>query len=710
MQLSSNAAPAITGGTVHVQHFGMQMNAKMFGILTDKLYNNKEGALIRELAANARDAHVEAGKADVPFDIKLPTRLNNTFYIRDYGTGIDPAVFYETYTNLGYSTKDQENVSIGAYGLGSKTPFALTDTYTINNYYKGVEYVYTAFKDSGMPTVTLIGEQPSQEPDGLKITFSIDTRRDDLLKECKQQLRFFDVKPNILGLDDFEWYNDVSMENGWGIDDRVFYGSNQLTVVMGGVPYPVPDAALSRITQQISLPVGGYTRKTLFIEMPLGTVDVPPSRETIEGTERSIRNIEQYLQKCRDAFMSNVKARFATIDNIWDAAKLHHKLTDLAWYTFRQDEYVQLKGKRCRYIDIIPQNVFALKQQGQKPMAFGYRKYSNGKSTGASYVSLNELIRHHKAYTTVFERCEERHKKAPFKSDGFILNDVTIQLTTVMKQVVPEEWNRYDDIPVLQPIAFERGKLKEEADALAKRLTRIGIPFVKLSELLPADYGKKAKGTSKPRSIPNQVFKVYYDGSFSAGCVVKGDLPEEGYYVEAKAWQVQGYTRQYVAAVFEYMDKPIYAIRNRALKQVEEAGKLVHIKEAFDEVQTKVLADFHKYHDQLRLVQEYQTHLGCFENYKVASHILKDTKYEPVANAWHEACQARDMQSAPTVPSEFGSVALKPVALPDGHEALLQDFKDNYYHIMDCTYIRSYNVENHKGAEQLNKLIKRGEK
>ena len=107
MKLSSYGNEAQVSGVEHTQAFQMQMNSKMFSILTDKLYQNKEGAVIRELSANARDAHVAAGKSDIPFELTLPTWLSTEFKIRDFGTGINPQDFYDIYTNLGQSTKDR---------------------------------------------------------------------------------------------------------------------------------------------------------------------------------------------------------------------------------------------------------------------------------------------------------------------------------------------------------------------------------------------------------------------------------------------------------------------------------------------------------------------------------------------------------------------------------------------------------------------------
>lgn len=99
MIISNNAAPAVSTG-IESSAFGVEMNAKMYSIMIDKLYTNKEGAVIRELCFNAIDSHKEAGTTR-PFEVTLPSYFDKTFRIRDYGTGIDPGKFKHIYTNAG---------------------------------------------------------------------------------------------------------------------------------------------------------------------------------------------------------------------------------------------------------------------------------------------------------------------------------------------------------------------------------------------------------------------------------------------------------------------------------------------------------------------------------------------------------------------------------------------------------------------------------
>ena len=52
----------------------IESNEVMFDILSNKLYQYKIRAVLRELSTNAYDAHVVAGIPEIPFKIELPTR------------------------------------------------------------------------------------------------------------------------------------------------------------------------------------------------------------------------------------------------------------------------------------------------------------------------------------------------------------------------------------------------------------------------------------------------------------------------------------------------------------------------------------------------------------------------------------------------------------------------------------------------------------
>ena len=69
-------------------NFSIAMNAKAFRLLSDTLYQDKIGSIVRELSCNALDAHVMAGKGDVPITIHVPDQFEPWLSFTDTGIGI----------------------------------------------------------------------------------------------------------------------------------------------------------------------------------------------------------------------------------------------------------------------------------------------------------------------------------------------------------------------------------------------------------------------------------------------------------------------------------------------------------------------------------------------------------------------------------------------------------------------------------------------
>lgn len=88
MKLNTQSAPVEIQGQLEQGSFGIKQSPKAFQILSSGLYSNKPMAIVRELSANAADAHVLNGNQKKPFEIKLPNRLDNQFYIKDFGPGL----------------------------------------------------------------------------------------------------------------------------------------------------------------------------------------------------------------------------------------------------------------------------------------------------------------------------------------------------------------------------------------------------------------------------------------------------------------------------------------------------------------------------------------------------------------------------------------------------------------------------------------------
>lgn len=302
-------------GVESVSNFSIKTAAKAFRILSDGLYTNKVQAVLRELGCNARDAQVENGNGDEPFSVKLPNRLDPEFRVRDYGTGLSREAVQSLYTTYFESTKSDSNDYVGAMGLGSKSPFSYTDSFTVTSWFDGERHDFVCFIGAdGAPSVTHAATVESDEPTGLEIKFSCKPSDfASFTEEAKRVFSWFEVKPKITGggIDPEMLEIDV-LDDG----DRWLAVKNnglrgQFAARMGGVVYPIDIHEISRFSRNSAEPMPEVfdtvtdqerfvnfcdslrnygSDRILVLEFDLGDVDVAASREALSMDETTKRN------------------------------------------------------------------------------------------------------------------------------------------------------------------------------------------------------------------------------------------------------------------------------------------------------------------------------------------------------------------------------------------------------------------------------------
>ena len=173
MIIAEKNPPVIKSGIGTESHFNIKDEnvAHIFSILRNQLYSDKIGAIIREYITNAIDAHVEAN-VDRPISVTLPSIFSHEFVVRDYGKGLSPEDMVKIFASYGASTKRESNSFTGMLGIGSKSAFSYTNSFTIISRYEGTETIYTAYIDeSNIGTIATIYSKPTNES-GLSIHIS----------------------------------------------------------------------------------------------------------------------------------------------------------------------------------------------------------------------------------------------------------------------------------------------------------------------------------------------------------------------------------------------------------------------------------------------------------------------------------------------------------------------------------------------------------
>ena len=325
--------PVSMGGIAHVSEFKIRNSAKAFGILSSGLYANKIRAIIRELGCNAVDSHVAAGRADAEFDVHLPTMLAPHFAIRDYGTGLNHDQVCNIYTTYFESTKADSNDFIGALGLGSKSPFSYTDNFTVTAIQGGQRGIYSAFiNDTGVPSVALMGQDVTDEPDGVEVRFAVENRSDfgKFVEEAQSVFKHFRVKPNFVGAKVNIEKTVYKRENIIpGVHERDGYDRTNYAI-MGHIEYPIDVPNAKRVLGEGGLDT--IDGMGLDIVFNIGDIDFQASREGLQYTTATIEAIRKKYSEVAAVIDQIIVDEANAIPNVWDRRDyLYAKANSRLW-------------------------------------------------------------------------------------------------------------------------------------------------------------------------------------------------------------------------------------------------------------------------------------------------------------------------------------------------------------------------------------------
>lgn len=300
-----------------VINFSIKASSHSFKILSSTLYANSIRAIIRELSCNALDSHAVA-KNPNPIEVHLPDVLEPWFYVKDYGTGLSSDEVVNIYTTYFSSTKTNDNLQIGALGLGSKSPFAYTDNFTVTTVKDGWRGVYSALiNEEGVPGLLLLSEGSTNEPNGVEVRMCVETA--DFYKFEKEAMyvfRFFEQKPRILNGVRVVQSNNMEVEV---VIPDVYYikdGSIDNSVaIMGNIPYPIDFKNLNYDSE-----FAKHFGTNYLIQLPIGAVDFQPSREGLKYTNKTVTVLRNILDQLSQGLRDKLIAEVDSIPNTWEKA------------------------------------------------------------------------------------------------------------------------------------------------------------------------------------------------------------------------------------------------------------------------------------------------------------------------------------------------------------------------------------------------------
>lgn len=313
------------------QNFKIKQNAKAFEILSSNIYSDKILAVVRELGCNAYDAHVAADNQLEPFEVHLPNSFEPWFAIKDFGIGLSHDDVMNLYTTYFDSTKNDSNDYIGCLGLGSKSPFAYVDQFTVTSVFGGMKRVYSAYVDEGgAPAITLLGEEESNEPNGLEVYMPVnESDFNTFADKARKVFHRFPVLPKFKGNEidmslisyafETDTYKLREDDNEWRYSDH-----QGCYAIQGNVAYPISPYSIDLDLDPLMHQFLKYV--PMDIIFPLGELNITASREELNYDKETQKNIVAVVSKVMEDLPTHFKDLLKDCKTLWEA-----KLTYKKW-------------------------------------------------------------------------------------------------------------------------------------------------------------------------------------------------------------------------------------------------------------------------------------------------------------------------------------------------------------------------------------------
>lgn len=342
--------------------------------ILSNMYSDGSLAVVREYSSNALDAHVEAGNSE-PVLITTPSYLNPTFTVQDFGTGLSRDEVLGVFAQYGASTKRGSDDQIGSFGIGAKSAFTVGTQFAVTAVKDGMETIALfALNDNGAPTVNIIGYGATLEPNGVKVEVGVKdvqgiTRAiDRLFPTWKRGTVLVDGVEPASVWDDLDALDD-QVHLGWR-EDR--YHGDAWTIVMGGIPYVLPAAVIDSLghRQRMMAQNVKSSYAKVYLTVPIGAVDITPSREELRVTAKTTAAIEVLIERFSQLLPSwisdqiesaesiitammeatKLKGRLGSIDSgIMNHVRWHGQPLPTTLVQFPDVEGYQLRNKRGNY-------------------------------------------------------------------------------------------------------------------------------------------------------------------------------------------------------------------------------------------------------------------------------------------------------------------------------------------------------------------------
>jgi len=327
MKTAAIASPLIASENLESSIMGMDSSgiSQATYFLRDKIYSNKILAVVREYLCNAIDEHKKHGIVK-PVEVGFRSEGNDlVFFVRDFAHGLSGHDVRNVFGMYFRSTKSKSNELIGGFGIGSKAGHCYTDTFFVTSFFENQKTTYTCMLggDSGVPVghIYEIGQCDTTEQ-GLEISMPIN-RADaaEFEKEIEffvafspAEIEFYKLDKTIFKKKDPAFSKSI---DGFGV--RLIEWIGQLPSSSHIDRYTMHDHAILQMggvcygSIDLDASIRVKPNHILVVDIPVGMMSIPISRESFEDTP-SNKRIHDQIRKILTDLIEEDLAQFKAKD------------------------------------------------------------------------------------------------------------------------------------------------------------------------------------------------------------------------------------------------------------------------------------------------------------------------------------------------------------------------------------------------------------
>lgn len=534
----------------NVKDYTVELSADFFDIIINNIYTDKISSVIREIGCNAYDAHVVNGNEETPIEVHLPSELEPYFYIKDQGTGLPEHKMDSLYTCLGASDKRDNNNTTGCKGIGSKSPFAYSDSFTVESCYDGERKLYSCFiGEDGKPKIKTTFTQDTNQPNGLMVQLPV--KYNDFYtfeKKCMNVMKHFKVTPNIVGrFCEFPDRKVILEGSCWRLYETKQYETYCASVIMGNVSYPLETN--SKITDESPdyLPL---LSSNLEIDFDLGDLNPAGGRERLQYDDFTVSKVCQKLDIVNKEILVHIESKVQKCDTLWKARCEFLKLIE-GFYHMSTLRKMDIKyNKKTLFSDGTNVHI--------KKFLNTHMKDGDVAQDKTDYIySLDRYSNKKHNY--------EIYKITPNNNQTFVIND--IEAGAISRSI-----QYYGDNPGTNIIYIHI----EDKKQLAKLITYLGDPVTLLASELPKFRIKKRLSDREP-ATKIQVFDGTRFRAHNMWINSEKTTADDGIFLEINRYKYKDNSGNFVypqnlSDILDILktlghEPTIYGIKSMAMKQ-----------------------------------------------------------------------------------------------------------------------------------------------